>query len=115
MVGIKDFGMPSCCENCNISEFDYLSSQGGAHWCCAITENECEDYGNKRNLDCPLVEIEEHKHGKWILHEENSASSSYHCSVCNRFINVLWSEELSDFPYCHCGAEMRGAENGENI
>ena len=58
MVAIKDFGMPSCCENCNISEFDYLSSQGTAHWCCAITENECEDYGNKRNSDCPLIEIE---------------------------------------------------------
>ena len=51
--------------------------------------------------------VEERKQGEWIFHEENSASSSYRCSVCNRLINVLWSEELSDYPYCHCGAEMK--------
>ena len=98
MVAIKDMEMPSCCGLCE----RYLRT----------CEYRFENAQTKRHPDCPLVEIEERKQGEWILHEENSASSSYHCSVCNRLINVLWSEELSDYPFCHCGAEMRGEENG---
>lgn len=112
MVVIKDFGMPSCCENCNINKFDYLGSQGTAHWNCAITENECEDYENKRNSDCPLVEIEERKEGKWIYHEK-SISTAFkelrECSCCHCYFR--W--EMPRNSYCpNCGAEMRGVENG---
>ena len=67
-----------------------------------------------KNKAIKALEQPTRKVGKWILHEENSASSSYHCSVCNRLINVLWNEELSDYSYCHCGAEMVGIENGSN-
>ena len=103
MVAIKNMEMPSCCYKCFAHDSDFS--------CCQLGALEDMDKFEKRADNCPLVEIEERKQGEWILHEENSASSSYHCSVCNRLINVLWSEELSDFPYCHCGAEMRGAEN----
>lgn len=114
MVAIKDFGMPSCCENCNINKFDYLGSQGTAHWNCAITENECEDYENKRNSDCPLVEIEERKVGKWIY---DKASQNWRCSVCNETPKTLGYVGTSafmteHFKFCnHCGSEMVGAEN----
>jgi len=130
MVAIKDFGMPSCCENCNINKFDYLGSQGTAHWNCAITENECEDYENKRNSDCPLIEIEERKVGKWIYKKLGVRTFGIVCSSCNRVYhegqNIGSLEEFKsdierimrernvtlDEYCCHCGADMRGAENG---
>lgn len=51
MVGIKDFGMPSCCMNCEMHIDD------GEHdeYCC-ITATNCKD-SYEKNDDCPLVEI----------------------------------------------------------
>ncbi len=109
MVVIKDMEMPSCCGECNLTTCKGKDEPW--NYCCSITLTNINLDDTQRPSDCPLVEIQERKQGKWILHEENSASSSYHCSVCNRLINVLWSEELSDYPYCHCGAEMRGENN----
>jgi hypothetical protein len=116
MVAIKDFGMPSCCENCNINKFDYLGSQGTAHWNCAITENECEDYENKRNSDCPLVETEERKIGKWIEVWESQRDEfsgeydewrEHKCSICD-----FQEMDADRFNFCpNCGADMRGNEN----
>lgn len=115
MVAIKDFGMPSCCENCNINKFDYLGSQGTAHWNCAITENECEDYENKRNSDCPLVDIEERKAGKWINKSHKSGCGilfvASECTCCRK--KTLFNCDELLYNYCpNCGADMRGAENG---
>ena len=45
MVGIKDFGMPSVCENCNMCRDGY----------CTITDEFCSDRENKRADNCPLV------------------------------------------------------------
>ena len=52
MIGIKDFGMPSCCVNCQMCD----AYEKGM---CVITDTECEDMYSKRNADCPLVEITE--------------------------------------------------------
>lgn len=53
--------------------------------------------------------------GKW---EEIESSSDlghrfYHCSVCNRFLDVMTAdgETLEDYPFCHCGADMRGDDH----
>ena len=50
MVGIKDFGMPSCCVNCQMCD----AYEKGM---CVITDTECDDMYSQRNNDCPLVEI----------------------------------------------------------
>lgn len=46
-VIIKDFGMPSNCESCNMFDGE----------CCCITMTECEDEKSYRNDDCPLKEV----------------------------------------------------------
>ena len=50
MIAIKDFGMPSCCDRCNM--FDGED--------CCITLTRCEDEMSYRNDDCPLVELDSH-------------------------------------------------------
>lgn len=36
---------------------------------------------------------------------------SYQCSVCGRSIHLdVVVEDLADYPYCHCGAEMEEVE-----
>lgn len=54
--------------------------------------------------------------GEW---EEIESSSDighrfYHCSVCNRFLDVMTAdgETLEDYPFCHCGADMRKQSEG---
>lgn len=51
MVGIKDFGMPSCCGNCEMS-----SCKGWGNFYCDITLEEIDMDSDKRDADCPLVE-----------------------------------------------------------
>ena len=52
--------------------------------------------------------------GKWIKVKEERMSidmsgeiiTRYKCSKCGRFIAILPSK-LADYPFCHCGADMR--------
>ena len=57
--------------------------------------------------DCPLVEIEERKHGKWE-HDKLFGECAYVCSFCH----TIWtSSEIQNMHYCPtCGAEMKGEE-----
>lgn len=54
MVGIKDFGMPSCCGLCEMSSCKGLSGQ----YYCDITLNDIDIDSGGRDADCPLVEVE---------------------------------------------------------
>lgn len=56
MVVIKDFGMPSCCGNCELSSCRRLGD-----FYCDITLEEVDMDSNKRDINCPLVEIKENE------------------------------------------------------
>ena len=50
------------------------------------------------------------KVGKWIRQKSCSGyTHSYECSECGRTIYAE-DDDLTDFPYCHCGAEMQEVE-----
>ena len=59
MVAIKDFGMPSCCMNCEMFDGEYSN-------CNIIGDSQDDDYkwNESRPFDCPLVEIEEQADGR---------------------------------------------------
>ena len=61
-----------------------------------------------------LPAVEERKEGKWvrITQDVGLRPHQYKCSECHRVIEYSSSElpcllEIK-FPYCHCGAKMRG-------
>lgn len=123
MVAIKDFGMPSCCENCNMCANRNLDT----FYCC-ITLNDVNI--DEKAHDCPLVEIEERKAGEWVYKKLGIRTFGIVCSSCNRVYhegqNVGSLEEFKkdierimrernvtlDEYCCHCGAEMVGVKNG---
>lgn len=46
--------------------------------------------------------------GEWIHDGINvEGMDLYRCSICNRSI-VTWSSRIDEYPYCHCGAKMKG-------
>lgn len=51
----------------------------------------------------------EHAKGHWIKYPElNDVNFEYYkCSECNRLIKIVHGGSLSQFPFCHCGADMR--------
>lgn len=50
----------------------------------------------------------ERSQGEWIHNGINTEGMDiYRCSICNRII-VTWSARINEYPYCHCGAAMRG-------
>lgn len=60
--------------------------------------------------DLPSVTAQSKK-GHWIKDYDNSALDGlYHCSVCGRKLWIPKEESVSDYPYCYCGAEMKGDE-----
>lgn len=48
--------------------------------------------------------------GEWVHIHTDFAKYHYKCSICGRQINTHGAP-LSDYPFCHCGADMRGAES----
>ena len=50
--------------------------------------------------------------GKWLtIEDRNGEVVLAECSKCGRTINVTCGKTLADYPFCHCGAEMKEAEN----
>ena len=55
--------------------------------------------------------IEERKTGKWIISNANSRVTTYKCSECGRIVRDDTGYDVSkDYPYCHCGSDMRGEQ-----
>ena len=58
--------------------------------------NDCVDY------------YEKPKKGKWIKQENKK--TEFFCSECGRMIDTKPFTRTDNFPFCHCGADMRGEE-----
>lgn len=51
------------------------------------------------------------KRGKWLLVEESIKVAAYKCSECGRTVwNDMGYDVVKDYPFCHCGADMRGEQ-----
>ena len=64
----------------------------------------------------PTIDAMLIKHGRWI-HDGGGYDGRddwYHCSECNRTLNLICGRKLEDYPYCHCGAKMDGGAELEN-
>lgn len=55
--------------------------------------------------ECGQKSVEQRPKGKWIYEYDDF----YKCSLCGRGICTNWENDpTKDFPFCHCGADMRG-------
>lgn len=64
-----------------------------------------------------LKSEQEPKKGHWILNDNQGVQAvgylTYHCSECGREISSKYHGKISllkEYPYCHCGADMREGE-----
>lgn len=55
----------------------------------------------------------ERKKGEWIRITQGAMPEQYICPYCHRTVESHGVEELLSirYPYCHCGADMRGDNN----
>ena len=56
--------------------------------------------------------------GTWIVNDKQGMRPAgyltYHCSECGREIDSKYHGKMSlfkEYPFCHCGADMRGDNN----
>lgn len=63
----------------------------------------------------PTVEPER-KRGKWIRITQGAIPEIYMCPFCNRTLKDSCIDGLVQirYPFCHCGADMRGDENDQS-
>ena len=54
----------------------------------------------------------ERKKGKWIRITKGAIPEKYICPFCHREVKIYGVEKLLPirYPFCHCGADMRGEE-----
>ena len=67
--------------------------------------------------DCHSETSQEPKIGHWIQEKTIHGwdGYSYQCSVCGRSIHLdTLMEDLTDYPYCHCGAKMVEPQESED-
>ena len=101
-ITIDDMKMPKSCMVC---PFEH---NGDCYGGKPKRIMDIEDFKDSRHLDCPLVDTEPIKHGRW-RHYEGTLT----CSVCHTEIYDDIMELLGDdVPrYCpNCGADMREVE-----
>ena len=67
-------------------------------------------YINERNR---LLK-ERRPQGEWIVLVDEDNIQTCKCSICGRMVDIA-NREFDKFPYCHCGAKMKGgAENDKD-
>lgn len=81
-----------------------------------IKELGSEMLGIIKNVMPQIIEIakeNQRPQGKWIkLKASTIGHKSYCCSVCGAYLDTFEDENLKeDYPYCHCGAQMRGDDS----
>jgi hypothetical protein len=105
MVAIKNFGMPSCCGECNLTTCKGKDEPW--NYCCAITLKDINLDDTERPSDCPLVEIEERKVGKWIGEKGYPICEKCGCNVYEKYISCSdYAEITTKMDYCpNCGSE----------
>lgn len=64
----------------------------------------------------PAADVRPEQHGHWIRRTGafDKRDNFYCCSECNRTINIICGDKISNYPYCHCGAKMDESERLEN-
>jgi len=79
-----------------------------------IGEAPCRACWIEDMIDCvddwPAADVRENVRGEWVQHYETTSDNEtlpygWECSLCGRW-------ELEKQPFCNCGAEMGGAEDG---
>lgn len=50
--------------------------------------------------------------GRWEQVQRWATKAKYRCSVCGREIMSAVTVNIEKYPFCHCGADMRGEEDG---
>ncbi len=88
--------------------FDCIDLPRAPHW-----DGHTEADAKTRLMSLPPVQPKQPKQGKWI--EVALSNHTYKCSVCGRLlVNITDGKNnvAKNYPYCHCGADMRGNEDG---
>ncbi len=76
----------------------------------AVRENDYEWYATRAVKAIPAADVRENVKGEWIQHYETTSDNEtlpygWECSLCGRW-------EMEKQPFCNCGAQMGGAEDG---
>ena len=59
-------------------------------------------------VQAPTIEAVPVVHGEWLKVKEWATKAKYRCSVCGREITSGVNVNVEKYPYCHCGAKMKG-------
>lgn len=93
-----------------------MTNEQAIRWLNGLKVNEILS-ATKEALDMAMKALEEERpKGEWIKNEGRDLRDCFYtCSKCGRNINVICGETLADYPFCHCGANMRGENNDLSV
>jgi len=96
---------PCKCEHCEDWDNFHISESGKA-----LREKIYGDGyqdGHKDGYDKGYDDAQSPK-SEWIKEDNGKTTDLYRCSICGRSIMLCKNADLTNYPFCHCGADMRG-------
>ena len=87
---------------------DYIHNVDKVYGTGRLAAEDCRDAAHSVIDELPSAE----RKGKWIRITQGEMPEQYICPFCHRTVETYGVEELLPirYPYCHCGADMRGEE-----
>ena len=63
-------------------------------------------------INMAIEALQERPKGRWVEAPNKIWSHEFKCSCCGRSVYTMIGEKgvTNWYPYCHCGADMRGEE-----
>ena len=69
-----------------------------------LTKNQAYDKGF-----ITAMKLYARPQGEWIVLVDADNIQTCKCSICGRMVDI-GNREFDKFPYCHCGAKMKGGK-----
>lgn len=76
--------------------------------CCNYEYADRKEDLEEEARECEhLIEVEEVRHGKWVLVKprRNGRNATYKCTVCNQLYSSYYND-VQEWTHCPCGAIM---------
>lgn len=118
MVAIEDMEMPNDCKKCPLMGTDGDPKDAFSPMMCiaiwATTHKIKHCVSGKTRDDCPLVEIEGRKVGKWVGDKAYPVCPKCGCNIIEEYISCAdYAEIYKPMKFCpNCGEGME--ENSES-
>lgn len=86
---------------------NYIDHENYCKNICHCSREKC-DKSKCPIWTAPSADVRPVVRGEWQFIRKTADGGDFKCSVCGRIVTTNSFVRIENFPFCHCGADMRG-------